>query len=95
MVTADVTSLYPNIDIAFALRIFNDYFTEIKFPNKDLFITVLEFVLSNRICKYNDRVYKQIDGIAMGTLIAPPFANLFLFILERILLLKYKEYILF
>ena len=35
LVTADVASLYPNIDIAFALRIFNDYFTEIKFPNKD------------------------------------------------------------
>ena len=47
------------------------------------------------ICKYNDKVYKQIDGTAMGTLVAPPFANLFLFILERILLLKYKEYILF
>ena len=47
------------------------------------------------ICKYNDKVYKQIDGTAMGTSVAPPFANLFLFILERILLLKYKEYILF
>ena len=35
LVTADVASLYLNIDIAFALRIFNDYFTDIKFPNKD------------------------------------------------------------
>ena len=35
LVTVDVASLYPNIDIAFALRIFNDYFTEIKFPNKN------------------------------------------------------------
>ena len=35
LVTADVASQYPNIDIAFALRIFNNYFTEIKFPNKD------------------------------------------------------------
>ena len=39
-------------------------------------ISLLNFVLSNNYFVYNDTIYKQIHGFAMGSPVSPVVANL-------------------
>ena len=48
--------------------------------------TMLQFILNHNIFQFNARTYKQIRGVAMGTRMAPTFANLFMADVEEDLL---------
>lgn len=88
LVTGDVSSLYTNVDVKAALEAF-EYYLEGEGPNQ-YFRTVSKFairamlkrVLENNFFKFLDGIYHQIDGIAMGTPLAPPLANLYMAFLE-------------
>ena len=75
LVSCDVTSLFANIslpetiDVAINL-IFNH--------NPDLNITSLNFATSQIHFMFNGNFYKQIDGVAMGSPLAPVLANIFM-----------------
>ena len=82
MASFDVTSLYTNIplnetiniiiELAFDNRnIFNSY-------TKNLFKKLLEIVLLDSYFIFNQELYSQIDGLAMGSPVAPILANIFL-----------------
>ena len=45
-------------------------------PDIEDIISLLNFVLSNNFFVYNDTIYKQIHGCAMGSPISPVVANL-------------------
>jgi hypothetical protein len=45
-------------------------------------LDLLEFVLKNNIMEFDHQWFQQIMGVAMGTNVAPVFANIFLAILE-------------
>ena len=48
--------------------------------------TMLKFILNHNIFEFNAHTYKQIRGVAMGTRMAPTFANLFMADVEEDLL---------
>ena len=48
--------------------------------------TMLQFILNHNIFQFNARTYKQIRGVAMGTRMAPTFANMFMADVEEDLL---------
>ena len=97
LVTIDVTSLYTNIPqnegIRVCLNILQEYlqvngdhvFSDIGFsPNlTGITKTFLTHILTNNIFEFNGEIYRQIFGVAMGTRVAPTFANLFMADLEE------------
>ena len=79
ILTGDVNSLYPSIDIADgilaiqnALRIF----TSIPSNSIDFISELLKWVLINNFIAFGDTYWLQIKGTAMGTPVAVTFANI-------------------
>ena len=82
--TADVESLYTSIPIADALSAVEERLRACRVDETSLHITIaaIELVLKLNFFEFNGRIYHQKRGLAMGTPLAPPVANLFLASLE-------------
>lgn len=72
LVTADVESLYPNIILPILYCIFNGN-AEISY-----LLPLVKFVCDNSYVQYDNKVYKQTKGIAMGTNCAVSLANIYM-----------------
>ena len=84
MVTMDVTSLYTNIPHDEGTTACHNLLrclqpTEIPIEDTALLI---DFVLKHNHFEFNDRHYLQTNGTAMGTKMAPTYANIFMSVLE-------------
>jgi hypothetical protein len=84
-VTADIASLYTNIDTALGLHLVKEFLAERNVPQDriELLLALLTFVMQNSYLSFKDCVYHQIDGTAMGTSVAPIYANIVVYMLER------------
>ncbi|XP_053376905.1 uncharacterized protein LOC123530291 [Mercenaria mercenaria] len=84
----DVTSLYTNIPhedgIAACKEVWNN--RSVKIPPTEMLVELLTLVLKCNNFVFNDKHYLQIQGTAMGTKMAPSYANIFMGRLERQLL---------
>ena len=85
LVTADVESLYTNISHNFGLQALDYWIT--TFPNtiqlpKSFILEAMHFILSQNYFIHRKTYYHQIKGVAMGTNVAPTFANLVMGYLE-------------
>jgi hypothetical protein len=88
IVCLDVKNMYPSIPIPFGLHAVRTILTEhcnilptgitINFV-----IDLLEWVLKNNYFTFNNDIYLQIQGTAMGTNIAPVYAQIVMAYLER------------
>ena len=75
--TFDVEACYPNINQSDSLRILRE---NVPILNEDggFWYKVLQLILFNNYVEYDGQVYRQMEGTAMGTSVAPPYANLYL-----------------
>lgn len=82
--TADVESLYTSIPITDALEAVEERLRACGVDEMFLRITItaIELVLKLNFFEFNGSIYHQKRGLAMGTPLAPPVANLFLASLE-------------
>ena len=84
MITMDVNSLYTNIphtDGINACRSFlNRHTTDTALIN-DIPI-LIDFILTHNLFKFNNDHYLQIKGTAMGTKLAPAYANIYMDAIE-------------
>ena len=85
--TFDVVGLYSNIDNNLGLKAIDYWLT--TFNNilhsrfcKEFVLNILHFVLTNNIFLFNDKHFLQVSGVAMGTKMAPTYANLVMAYLE-------------
>ena len=81
LATMDVTSLYTNIPHADGIRAI-----ESIMPEGDMGTTtslLAKFVLRHNYFKFGDNLYLQTNGTAMGTRMAPQYANIFMADLEQ------------
>ncbi len=82
LVTLDVISLYPNIPILEGLRASWGFLSRNRKAETNLtntsIIRLLNLVLTKNNFEFNGEHYIQIAGTAMGTRVAPSFANLFM-----------------
>ncbi len=78
--TADVESLYTSIPIPGALEALEERLRACGVDESFLRITIdaTKYVLGNNFFEFNGTFYHQRKGLAMGTPLAPPVANLFL-----------------
>ena len=84
-VTADIASLYTNIDTDMGLRLVRQFLVEqnVSSIHSDLIMDLLTFVMRNSYLQFRDLILHQIDGTAMGTAAAPTYANIVVYMLEK------------
>lgn len=92
-VTADIGSLYTNIDTDDGLRLMEDFLIEQQVPlqRREFLMALLRFVMHNSYLSFSGQTYHQTDGTAMGTAVAPTYANIFVYMLERPLVQEYMQ----
>ena len=89
LLSADVVSLYPSIDLQDAYIKIRTYLTENStIPKKDIdiILDLLIWIMENNYCKFSDTYFRQLRGVAMGQPCAVVFAVIYLLQLEKELL---------
>ena len=79
-ISIDVKGLYTNIPIDEGIQIFHDALNERseKKVSSGFLTKLLSLVLNLNIFEFDDELFVQCFGTAMGTRVAPTFANLFM-----------------
>ena len=93
IVCADVTSLYPNIPIDLGVKTVTKVLKDLNYFSSShltFLMTLLTWVLTENYCTFNTSIYHQLEGTAMGTPTAVTYANLFLYGIEKPIILKHK-----
>ncbi len=86
--SCDFSSLYTNINLILAMDLILKFINENNCLSK-LDITIIGFtelillVFSHNIFKFRNNFYKQITGIAMGSVCGPTIANIVVWMLEK------------
>ena len=85
LVTADVFSLYPNVNTKKALVALDLLLREARAPEAPLLLQFSRLVFENNFLKseFSDDIFHQTFGIAMGTPFAVMAANAFMYYLEK------------
>jgi len=89
LITADINSLYTNIDQEEGASTVTNNLYQSKYKpklEKTSFKTILRHVLINNIFEFNEKYYIQKYGTAMGTIMAPNYANIYLHDYETVFL---------
>ncbi len=74
---ADVESLYPNIETQWAMQLLTPpIHATFGDRNGSTLCYALHVVLTNLFVRYREHTFHQTSGCAMGTPLAPPYANL-------------------
>ena len=93
LVSYDVTSLFTNIllqgTIDIAINLIFNHNPNLNITRKEL-NKLLLFATSKTHFNFNSKFYNQIDGVAMGSPLAPVLANIFMGFHESKLLNKYN-----
>ncbi|MCA9325921.1 hypothetical protein KDA23_07760, partial [Candidatus Saccharibacteria bacterium] len=84
LATGDVTSLYPNIPTEHALDLIKPFlYQHLNQLSAHRTFSALDFLLYNHFTQFDDKLYHQDEGTAMGVQFAPAYANIFMYLLER------------
>ncbi|XP_071153486.1 uncharacterized protein [Mytilus edulis] len=88
LVTMDVTSLYTNIPHADGIEACREVWDSrsLKIPPTDCLVEMLTMVLKKNNFTFQGEHYLQTNGTAMGTKMAPSYANIFMGKFEKQLL---------
>ena len=96
LVTADVISLYPNVDVKKTLVALDLLLREARAPETPLLIQLARTVFENNflISEFSKDIVHQDFGLAMGTPFAVTAAKAFMYYLEKDTVAQYSEYLL-
>ena len=100
LVTADVSSLYTNIpheegmDIILNSLNTHRHILPKNTPNNAIIRNFLHFILKDNYFDFLNKHYLQIQGTAMGTKMAPPYANIFMAHIEKQITQPFNTHIL-
>ena len=85
LLTIDVSSLYTNIPHAEGIEACRTHLLSrtLEDPPTRFVLTLIRFILTLNYFEFNGRLYHQVSGTAMGTKMAPNYANLFMGELEK------------
>lgn len=88
IITADVDNLYTNIPHREGTEsciemIYDDQENKLKLKDPNAMKALIHNTLANNVFEFNNEYFTQIQGTAMGTSMAPAYANLYLANKER------------
>jgi len=78
----DISSLFTNVPLAETIQICtdalhnNNVLPKPSFP-RDIFVELMQLAASSVEFSFNNNMYRQIDGVAMGSPLGPALANIF------------------
>ena len=86
MVSFDVVSLFTNVPLDYTIdlilkQVYEEKLIETKFKKMQL-RELLNMCTKEMHFAFNEEMYKQIDGVAMGSPLGPVLANIFMVHLE-------------
>ena len=94
LVTIDVVGLYPNIPQDEGMAAFREHISDPNLRDQsmpsDFLMTLLRYVLSFNSFSFNEKLYLQCWGTAIGTKVAPTYSNIFMANLEKMFLSDWK-----
>lgn len=92
MSTIDVESLYTSIPVDDAIIALH-YMCKDALPSEvyENVGNAVHFVLAHNYISFDGKVFHQVKGLAMGTPLAPPVANIFMAYLEKRLFMRHPE----
>ena len=95
LVTADVISLYPNVDIKKALVALDLLLCKGQAPETPLLVQLARLVLENNYLssEFSPDIFNQECGVAMGTPFAVTVANAFMYLHEKDIVDRYSSYL--
>ena len=97
--TADAISMYTNIPTNTAIMLIAKHIcksvTEERLKQNEALIEALKLVMLNNIFSFGDMTFKQLNGTAMGTPPAPPYATIQYGLHETNFLPKHKKHVIF
>lgn len=88
--TFDVVSMYTNICTSRALKVIADFLPKTQFYS--LVVEGIRIIMENNFFVFEGKLWKQQNGTAMGTSVAPSYAVLFLGIIEQKLYEKFSKH---
>ena len=96
IVSFDVVSLYTNIPLAETIDIivdtlYSDRSKKVPPVSRDVFRRLLQ-IATGGMFMHKDTLYKQVDGVAMGSPLGPSLANFFLGHIEETKLFKNEDF---
>ena len=81
MCSFDISSLFTNIPLGETIQIcaYSLYESNLtpSIMDKDVFIELMNIATTSVEFSFNNKMYKQIDGVAMGSPLGPALANIF------------------
>lgn len=89
LLCADITSLYPNIPIGLGIGTVRKVLKSLNAftpTHLDFLMNLLHWILTENYCTFDNVIYHQLKGTAMGTPVAVSYANIFLYGIENPLL---------
>lgn len=95
LLTYDVEACYPSIGIDDALKVLSQVYPHIFLTRNGFWIRILETIMKQSLIISKREVYRQSSGTAIGTAVAPPFSNLYLFWKLRRVFLRHRKSIVF
>ena len=95
LVTVDVVSLYPNVDIKKALVALDFLPREARAPETPLLVQLARLILENNYLssEFSPDIFHQEFCIAMGTPFAVTIANAFMYYHEKDIIEQYSNYL--
>jgi hypothetical protein len=94
--TLDIENLYMNMVLEDVLNKITDFMKD-KIDSNYItikgFNMILNLILQNNYISFNNKYYKQIKGVAMGSISSPTIANLYLSILEDKFLVIHRPFL--
>ena len=97
--TADAVSMYTNIPTNTAIMLIARHLRK-KIPEErpkqnEAMIVALKLVMLNNIFSFGDMTFKQLNGTAMGTPPAPPYATIYYGLHESTFLPSHRQHVIF
>lgn len=85
IVSFDVVSLFPSIDVKIALSEFSKYLSEVNVPDdkKQLYVEIATTCMDQNYFQYRDIFYKVENGTKMGNPLSPLLSECFMAALEN------------
>ena len=97
--TANAISMYTNIPTNTAIMLIAKHIrkcvTEERPKQNEALLAALKLVMLNNIFSFGDMTFKQLNGTAMGTPPAPPYATIYYGLHETNFLPKHNKHIIF
>ena len=98
--TADTVSMYTNFPTHTVLNLIGKYVTQYKYKSNGTYPTDavregLHLMMTMNTFTFGDLTFKQLNGTAMSTPSAPPYATVYYGIHEEKFLPKYNQHIIF